>query len=80
MLKSTSINTWNETQEKHNELLTSLKANFRNGDWNLVAQKTGLNKENCVTAFRRMHSKNHMLIVNALFEVINERMSLLKQN
>lgn len=79
MLKIQNLSNWKQAETEHIVLLNKLKSNFRNGDWTEVAKRTGLHKENCTSAFRRMHSKNHALVVKTLHDVIDERMEQLKQ-
>lgn len=79
MLNINTMNNWEETEAQHLALLNKLKYNFRNGDWTEVARRTGLHKDNCTSSFRRIHSKNHALVVNTLHNVINERIEKLKQ-
>ena len=73
MIKNNTSDEWEEMETKHKALLKRLKQNFKNGDWTAVSIRTGLHKDNCASAFRRIHSKNHSLVVATLREVINER-------
>lgn len=61
---------------EHKLRLAELAKLIRSGDWVEVEKKVKIiSKQNCQMAFRRVHSKNHHLVVKALEEVISERLA-----
>ena len=64
-----------ELVKKHQEHLEELKTLVRNGDWRNVESKTGLSQTNVHHAFKRVGSIHHFKVVEALEEVIRERLA-----
>lgn len=68
----------NEIMEKHELRLNEIKSLKTRGDWDEVAEKTGLVKNTAQMAFIRVGSRNHLKVVKALEEVIAARLSKFK--
>lgn len=70
--------THNEIMQQHEVRLTELQKLISRGDWIVVAEKTGLNKNTAQKAFERKSSRNHLMVVKALETVIAERLDQFK--
>jgi hypothetical protein len=67
-----------EIMQQHQARLTNVKKMIRRGDWNAVMEKTGLSYYNVQRSMQRVGSKNHLLVVQTLEEVVLERLSQFK--
>jgi hypothetical protein len=66
-----------EEEKIHLSKLTDLLKLKRRGDWKLVAEMTKLEPANVEKAFGRVHSRNHLKVVEALEKITQLRKSLL---
>lgn len=62
----------------HKKQLDDIQANMQYGDWVKVCEKTNLSKTNAFSAFKRINSKHHALVVATLKQIIQERLENLK--
>lgn len=67
-----------DEERQHLAKLKRLLESKRRGDWGLVGEMIGCEAQTAEKSFRRVFSKNHLMVVEALEKIISNRTQLLK--
>lgn len=60
--------------------LTEIKEKKKHGDYDVASQMLGITKDNARHAFKRIDSKYHLAVCNALVEIITQRENLINKS